>query len=126
MKTRAERALHLCGEYDRLMGRVKDLTKSIGNALDGCKLAAEGKVDKKGRTITHLTEAYASFLDNQGDYWPERMWLDETEQEEVLAQCSSCGIAHLHVQERKAARKALGIVKRQIRMIGRGATDEKA
>lgn len=120
MKNRAEKALHLCREYDRLTERIKDLTTSIGHALDGCRLAAEGKVDEKGRTITHLTEAYASF--DVADEWSDkdRGYHDEATQLEILSVCSSCGIAHKHVQERKAARKAFGIVKRQIRMIGRG------
>lgn len=120
MKTREQKALHLCCEYDRLMDVIHNLTKSIGQALGNCRLAAKGNIDKKGRPVTHLTEAYASYLDNQGDYWPEIMWLDEEEQKEVLEKCSSCSIAHHHIQERKASRKALGIVKRQIRMLGRG------
>ncbi len=119
MSEKSTKALDLCREYDRLIERVNNLTKNIGYALKGCRLAEEGKVDNKGRLVTHLTEAYASYLDNQGDYWPERMWLDEEEQKEVLEKCSSCSMAHHLIQERKAARKALGIVKRQIRMIGR-------
>jgi len=110
--SRQGKALHLCREYDRLIDRVNDLTKSIGNALNGCRLAAEGNVDKNGRTITHLSEAYASFD------------MGEAAQLEILSECSSCGIAHKHVHDRKSARKELGIIKRQMRMIGRKGEDE--
>lgn len=127
MKTRAEKALHLCREYDRLMERVKDLKKQIGNALGQCPIAVKaGPYAPVDGIETHLKQAYASFDDDQGQPWKTRMWLDEDEQKEILAECSHCSIAHSYIQERKAARKALGIVKRQIRMIGRGATSEKA
>ena len=122
--SRQGKALSLCREYDRLIDRVNDLTKSIGNALNGCRLAAEGNVDKNGRTITHLSEAYASF--DTDDRWSsaDRGYHGEAAQLEILSECSSCGIAHKHIHDRKSARKELGIIKRQMRMIGRKGEDE--
>lgn len=127
MKTRAERALHLCGEYDRLMERIKDMTTQIGNALNQCPIYVNAPIGEPvGSVRTHLKQAYESEFEHFDWGGKRRVWLDEDEKVEILAACSHCSIAHTYIQNRKAARKALGIVKRQIRMIGRGATDEKA
>lgn len=116
----AEKALRLCREYDRLMERIKETTTQIGNALGQCPINVNAPIDAPVDGIeTHLKQAYASFMDDQGHPWKTKMWLDEEEKKEILAECSHCSIAHAYVQDRKAARKALGIVKRQIRMIGR-------
>ena len=116
----AEKALRLCREYDRLMERIKETTTQIGNALGQCPIYVNSPMEAPVDSVrTHLKQAYESEFEHFDWGGKRRVWLDEDEKAEILAECSHCSIAHAYVQDRKAARKALGIVKRQIRMIGR-------
>lgn len=120
--SREEKALHLCCEYDRLMERIKDLTAQIGNALNQCPITVNASMGAPVDSVrTHLKQAYESEFEHFDWGGKRRVWLDEDEKAEILATCSHCSIAHTYIQKRKAARKALGIVKRQIRMIGRSS-----
>ena len=125
MKTRAEKALHLCREYDRLMSSIAKLKNDIGDGLGHCEryvTGPNGDYITDGKA-THLSEAFEFRFDDDQD---DRVYNSEKEQLEIIDDCSGCLKAWKAVRDRKAARKALGIVKRQIRMIGRGTTDEKA
>ena len=131
MKTRAERALHLCGEYDRLMSAIAKLKSDVGDGLEQCdRRVSTGGLDGYGDVSyipdgkqTHLADAFEPHYRNFDD---DAVYATEQEQIEIIGECEGCLKAWKAVRDRKAARKALGIVKRQIRMIGRGATDEKA
>lgn len=120
MKTKAEKALHLCCEYDRLMTEIAKDKKDIGDGLDccdrkftgtnGCDYIPDGKQ-------THLADAFDFEIDEDDD---SRVYADEHEQLEIIGDCEGCLKAWKAVQSRKVARKALGSIKRQIRMLGRG------
>ena len=128
MKTRAERALHLCGEYDRLMSAIAKLKSDVGDGLEQCdRRVSTGGLDGYGDVSyipdgkqTHLADAFEPHYRNFDD---DAVYATEQEQIEIIGECEGCLKAWKAVRDRKAARKALGIVKRQIRMIGRGATD---
>ena len=125
MKTLAEKALHLCGEYDRLMSSIAKSKSDIGNGLANCDrifTGPDGDYIPDGKQ-THLADA---FEPHYRDFDDDAVYATEQEQIEIIGECEGCLKAWKAVRDRKAARKALGIVKRQIRMIGRGTTDEKA
>ncbi len=128
MKTRAEKALHLCGEYDRLMSSIAKSKIDIGNGLANCDrifTGPDGDYIPDGKQ-THLAEAFTPFDDEDECGYLVQSYNPPEEIAEIIGDCEGCAKSYAAIQERKAARKALGIVKRQIRMIGRGATDEKA
>jgi len=122
MKTRAEKALHLCREYDRQMTAIAKGKADIGDGLDKCDrrfTGPNGDYIPDGKQ-THLAEAFDYGIDEDSE---EKSYLGEQEQLEIIGECEGCLKAWNAVHERKAARKALGIVKRQIRMIGRSAEE---
>lgn len=124
MKSREEKALAACKEYDRLMNEIKRLTKVIGEGISACvdpKAYEWVGGETKHNPHTHLHAAFA--LEDGGDYWdgPRRVGKTPKEVEEILAPCLGCRMAYKYVRERKEAKKQLGIIKRTIRAIGRAA-----
>lgn len=111
--TRQERALAACIEYDALMTSIADLTQSIGNALGQCP-----NPSRNPSIETHLADALRRYY-TDGEDGPEGFYLSDEEKRPILDQCSHCSIAYDYIQQRRAAKKRLGIVKRQIRFIGR-------
>ena len=119
MKTRAERALHLCGEYDRLMSAIAKLKSDVGDGLEQCdRRVSTGGQDGYGDVSyipdgkqTHLADAFEPHYRNFDD---DAVYATEQEQIEIIGECEGCLKAWKAVRDRKAARKALGIVKRQI------------
>lgn len=120
MKTREEKALHLCQEYDRLMTSIAKCKSDIGDGLSDCdrKVSGPDGFDyiPDGKQ-THLADAFDYGIDEDDE---ERIYLGEQDQLEIIGDCEGCLKAWTAIHERKTARKALGIVKRQIRMLGRG------
>jgi hypothetical protein len=60
VKTKADKALEACKEYDRLMSAIKRNTEEIGEGLDVCSRWVD---DESGRHFaggddTHLAEAF--------------------------------------------------------------------
>lgn len=124
------KALQNCIEYARLSAEIKRLTKAIGDALDQCpgengkRHATElddGSVIYGGdEDSTHLKAAYTP--ETVGDYYsgPELEWMsDEAIREHLSGVCPHCLEAHGLIQDRKAAKKQFGTVKRAISAIGR-------
>lgn len=123
--TRQERALKACIEYDTLMKRIKELSHGIRDAIGQCPIFNDPNAipDARGHYPTHLHQALAAH-DEDGMFHPIRVWLDEDEKREILDQCSHCSMAYEFIQQRRAAKKRLGIIKRSIRSIGRSNNHE--
>lgn len=119
-----DKALELVGRYARLTKQIKDCKRRIGEHLELCN-GISGKrnemvngmfvnhreTDSKNRELDlHLTQWYTP--DWQGDYGEQPVYeeIGEWSGEE----CPHCYAAHLAIQERKAARRALGVVKATI------------
>jgi hypothetical protein len=125
-----QKAVQACANYVRLRTEIKRLSAAIGEAIEYCPgvTGKRRRADTHGgitfwtiddRDDTHLKTAYACDTDEDGRYF-----LTKTEQQEILSACSHCLAAHNAIQARKAARKSLGAVKRQITMIGRKAQQQ--
>ncbi|MGA3803705.1 hypothetical protein ACI2VP_05170 [Ralstonia nicotianae] len=125
MADRAQKALAACAEYDRLMLEIAALTTKIGESMEYCTrmVTAENGVSHfPDGAQSHIAEAYAGFIDDNG-FGPEQGYWPPEEVLEMVSECPHCLAAHQHVQARKLARKRLGIAKRKIRAIGRAAGD---
>jgi len=114
-----EKALELVGRYARLTAQIKDCKARIGDSLELCNGISgkrnepmnHRKTDSKNRELdVHLTQWYTP--DWQGDYGDQPVYDDIGEWS--AEECPHCYAAHLAIQERKAARKALGYVKATI------------
>lgn len=119
------KALELVQRYSQLTKQIKDCGRRIGEALDKCRgisgkrLAVdrfgwptqEVQLDSKNREIDlHLTQWYTPYTCDDGTMQPSIAWHSIT-LEEHHKECCHCYEAHLNVEKRKAARKALGSVK---------------
>lgn len=123
----SEKALKACANYARLNSEIKQLTKSISEALRYCNgvrgtcgIGEDGMQFGEHDDPTHLKEAFRP--ETVDDGWGEgrQVWMTDTEIREYLFEhCACCLKAYEFVLERKAAKKALGIVRRSISAIGR-------
>lgn len=121
---KAEKALELVGRYARLTKAIKVATKNIGSNLDLCNgfsgnrlknilswNAPDIDVDSKGREKDlHLVSWYTP--QPSGDYGRPEWEVITAEEHQPI--CPHCYAAHLAVEQRKAARQALGSVKRSM------------
>lgn len=120
-----------CADYARLNAEIKQLTKAISSALDYCKgvrgtcgIAADGMKFGEHDDGTHLKEAFTPDVTDDDDVYggARQLWMTDSEIREYLYEnCACCLKAYEFVLERKAAKKALGVVKRSIGAIGRAA-----
>jgi len=110
MSALAQKALTACAEHTRLKWEITKLTGQIGLALGACP-----KVDDE----THVARAYKPVC--SAEEWPEERYRTPAEIALDLSYCEHCQAAHAAIQQRKAARKQLGIVRRQITAIGKAA-----
>lgn len=132
MKTNDDgaKAIALCAEYARLNSAIKALGMDIGFALGSCPgvngdlIEPEGPLDwhelnafldRQRKDQTHLKEALTPDVDHDGS----GIWMEEADITEHVACCPMCSSAWKAIKQRKADRKALGIVKRRITMMGR-------
>lgn len=99
-------AIAACRNYVIAGSEVRRLSKSIVAAIDRC-----------GDNGSHLNEAYEFDTDDEGT----RHYLSHEDQIEVLSACPHCLAAHNAIQERKLARKRLGIAKRAVSRAGKAA-----
>lgn len=113
-----EKAIQLVQRYAAANRRIKEQTHIIGIHLanchgrDGRRLDENAPValDAKNRDKrTHLWKWYQPEIEEYG----ARSYQDISA-EEHGEECPHCYMAHLAVEERKAARKELGIVRRLI------------
>lgn len=126
------KATQLCAEYVKCSRAITQLGKEIGEALNKCPgvngdllwptddnnlsgFAIMQLHDRQRKDQTHLK---AALTPEQGDngHWT---WLAGQEITEFVSECPHCTAAWKAVQQRKAARKAFGIVKRQLSAVGR-------
>lgn len=127
-------ALKACADYARLNAEIKLLTKSIGDALHYCKgvrgtcgVGEDGMKYGEHDDGTHLKEAFTPDTDYDEYGGGHTVWMSETEIREYLYEhCACCLKAYEFVLERKAAKKALGSVKRAIGNIGRAENKRRA
>ena len=112
----AEKALNACKEYNRLMLEIKRNTEEIGSS--GCTRLVYNLYMKNGERSTHLAEVFSGY-DSDGYYEPVHHHWSQAEALEIIGDCEGCRKAYQAVQERKSNKKALGAIKRTIRMIGR-------
>ncbi len=130
--TPEQKALKACVDYAHWSAEIKRLTTVIGDSLAACPGVNDhlqftgigfspAEVDRFHADETHLRRAYASDMDDDGT-----SWLSRSEQMEILSACPHCLSAHEAIQARKAARKSLGAVKRQIGKLGRKAMPASA
>ena len=124
--TRQERALKACIEYDTLLTRIKELSHGISDAIGQCPIFNDPNAipDAHGHYPTHLNQAFQPFLTGDSIFGPVHEWLGDNEKREILDQCPHCSMAYEFIQQRRAAKKRLGIIKRSIRSIGRSNNHE--
>lgn len=122
--TRADKALDLVMRYSHLVREIKRLKHRIGDQLLACAEVNGGfgigvfETDSKGRNKSrHLWRWYEPSVGDNPE-WDQMEYCDVT-LEEHGAECLHCYAAHLAIQERKQARKALGIVKRSMTVMGK-------
>lgn len=136
-----QKALRACADYARLSAEVKRLTRVIGDSLDQCRgvkgersagwdfVAEVTTYHDTPEDQSHLKEAFIFEIDDDNPYSPSRIYKSDSEIREYLsdeAKCPHCMTAYEAIQARKAAKKALGGVKRAISMIGRVENARKA
>jgi hypothetical protein len=116
--------------FERASRAVTAATKAIADSISRCSVAeaeiADGHGNKyrdsKNRLKTHLWQ----LLNSQVEYCedtgaPNYLSPEEFREELESMQCPHCIETFRLIQERKAARKDLGIAKRALRSIGRAA-----
>ncbi len=113
-----QKAMAACIEMAATTKEIKRLSNVISDSLCECfkKYAAErfstGEITIDNES--HLKAAYAFEISDEGD----RFYLSKNEQLELLSVCPDCLAAHNAIQDRKAARRKLGGIKRSIMRIG--------
>lgn len=115
------KALAACVEVVAATNEIKRLKRLIGDSLEACRAAynAENVDAHPMAWKSHLEMAYAFEILEETQYTEgERIYLDENEQQTVLAACPHCLAAHNAIQDRKQARKRLGNARRAITRIG--------
>ena len=123
--TQAYKALDLVKRYSHLVREIKRLKDRIHEQMQACKGIDEQrdalgfyKLDSKGRGLNmHLWNWYEPFVGDNPEY--DQLEYNDVTLEEHGAECPHCYAAHLAIQERKQARKALGIVKRSMTVMGK-------
>jgi hypothetical protein len=115
-----QRAVSACRELVAAKAEVKRLSRLIGEGLNACPMMKDPiEYGPKG-PITHLSMAYAAEeVENDDDWGPSTH--KEWNNQHLLSDCPHCMAAHLAIQERKVARKRLGMARRAVTMIGRAA-----
>ena len=107
-------------EYSRASARVKDLSGRIGDAISASMWKqAEDKGGMLGtvETTDWLANAYAHVTGPDGEVRYEH---HDGDVEKYLGErCMYALLAHQLIQERKLARKALGIAKRRVNVIAK-------
>lgn len=128
MANQAEKALAAIREYDRLMTAIAKNRADIGEGLGSCDRVVWSGGDDFGfggtsyipdGKKTHLSEAFEPFDDDDGVNYPRKGYNAPEEIAEIIGDCEGCKRAYAAVLERKANRKALGVIKRSIRAIAR-------
>lgn len=123
MKTQAEKALEACKEYDRLMTEIAMNTRTISDGLSYCtRMVSQPGYFAQALpdgVKSHVGEVFSGFI--AGEFEPEHHYYSEKAAIAIIGDCAGCLRAYKAVQERKANKKALGSVKRKIRMIARAA-----
>lgn len=117
----AEKALTACGAIVAAKDEVKRLTKSIGDHLSACLLVNSPLIGQDGVAWeTHLAKAYWYWVDEETQYTEgRRVYFDDDEQIEILADCPHCMAAHIAIQDRKKAKLRLANARRSVTLIGR-------
>lgn len=111
------RALAACRELVAANSEVKRLSRQIGESLSECQMAKDATEYGPKGPITHLSLAYASESVENDNGWggTHKEWNSQ----HLLDDCQHCMAAHVAIQERKVARKRLGVARRAVTMIGR-------
>lgn len=110
------RAVAACRELFSAKAEVDRISCVIGESLNACPLMKDPIDFGPKGPITHLTMAYAA-EDVENDNWPGTH--KEWNSQHLLDDCPHCMAAHRAIQERKIARRRLGIARRAVTMIGR-------
>lgn len=122
-----EKALELVRRYSELTWVVRAARNRIAEALDKCT-GLDGKRLKRRASIESIPWEYVGEIDSEENekrvhlrewYRPDVSYGYDGEGELVYtqideaarAECQHCYAAHIAIQERKAARRALGAVK---------------
>lgn len=124
MTTLEQKALAACRASAVAAKEIARLKQVIGDSLSACNDEFARKFPD-GHPLawkSHLADAYEPHDVMESEYGEdERIYLDDEEQQAILAQCPHCLAAHNAIQARKLARKQLGAARRAITMIGRVA-----
>lgn len=128
MATQAEKALSAVREYDRIMVAISTNTTEINKGLEACDRRHLLPGDDWNEPVsyipdgkqTHLADAFTPYEDDDGTCYPIKGYNTPEEISEILGDCEGCKKAYAAIIERKANRKALGIIKRSMRAIARG------
>jgi Fe-S cluster biogenesis protein NfuA len=122
VKTKAEKALEACKEYDRLMKEIDKNRQAIGSAPECDRYVdSESGPYIPDHGMTHLNEVFAGYDTDDGYFAPLHCHYQGDEVLEIIGECEGCKKSYEAIQERKANRKKLAAVKRSIRAIARSA-----
>ncbi|MES2262139.1 MAG: hypothetical protein V4724_26765 [Pseudomonadota bacterium] len=111
-----QRAIAACRALFSAKAEVDRLSRRIGESLNACPMMQDIEYGPNG-PITHLSLAYAA-EDVENDHgWggTHKEWNNQ----HLLDDCPHCLAAHNAIQERKLAKKRLGVARRAVTMIGR-------
>lgn len=118
--TPEQKALKACADYARLTREIASLKTALGDYLGKCPGVRTPELGDS----THLSVAYTPEVvesDCDYEYSPHNVFRTDAEVRAYLSICPHCLAAHESIQARKAARRSLAAVKRQIGLIGRKA-----
>ncbi len=126
--SKADRALALCKEYDRLLCEISRNRDEISRASEKCDRMVTYSGGPLGKGVSYnavpdggntcIGDVFEGYL-TDSNFEPERRYYTETEALEIIGDCEGCMKVYLAVQARKANRMKLGAVKRSIRALGR-------
>jgi|SRR5690625_364393 len=121
------RCIHALADHEHYLSAEQGITKRIAELIDSCELPkkknkyglVECDTDEKGRSKTHLWEAYNADTECDSGYGMRRYSPDEVEQYLAESECRHCISAYRLIQQRKNIRKELGRARRSIRRLGK-------
>lgn len=124
----SDRALKACTEYARINAEIKALSRELSDALSKCRgvdpAPYPGSVSDllyAAHSETHLKRIYRGVVEEHPCGLEIRFLNDKEICARLMNECDHCLVAHMAIQQRKAARRRLGATKAFITKIGKEA-----
>jgi len=125
-----------CAEYAKANAEMRRLSRAIGDASYACHEVQAGKWEEEhpGRLnmqdpVNHLKMAYEMATgDSDCGHGYERYFVNHDNDVDGYLKdtCQHCYAAHLAIQERKKAKRAFGIAKRRVTILGNSLLEAAA